>query len=52
MHVYALRPRPLALIVGEPIPTTGRTTRDAAALTELAYQAITRTYMDASAASL
>jgi 1-acyl-sn-glycerol-3-phosphate acyltransferase len=34
IHVYALRPRPLKLVVGEPIPTTGMTTRDAEALTE------------------
>lgn len=48
MHVYALRPRPLELIVGEPISTAGMTTRDAAALTQLAYDAMTRTYMDSS----
>ncbi len=34
IHVYALRPRPLRLIVGEPIATAGLTTRDAEALTE------------------
>ena len=45
MHVYALRPRPLELILGEPITTTGRTTRDAAELTRIAYEAITRTHL-------
>lgn len=34
IHVYALRPRPLKLIVGEPISTAGMTTKDAEALTE------------------
>ena len=33
IHTYALRPRPLKLIIGDPIPTTGLTTRDAEALT-------------------
>jgi 1-acyl-sn-glycerol-3-phosphate acyltransferase len=34
IHVYALRPRPLKLIVGEPIVTTGMATSEAEALTE------------------
>jgi 1-acyl-sn-glycerol-3-phosphate acyltransferase len=33
IHVYSLRPRPLKIIVGDPIPTDGLTTRDADALT-------------------
>jgi 1-acyl-sn-glycerol-3-phosphate acyltransferase len=33
IHVYSLRPRPLKLIVGEPISTEGLTTRDADELT-------------------
>jgi 1-acyl-sn-glycerol-3-phosphate acyltransferase len=44
MHVYALRPRPLKLIVGDPLPTAGLTTRDADALTERLYAAITALY--------
>jgi 1-acyl-sn-glycerol-3-phosphate acyltransferase len=34
IHVYALRPRPLKLIVGEPLSTAALTTRDSEALTE------------------
>ena len=45
IHVYALRPRPLKLIVGEPIPTAGLTTKDAEALTEQMRAAIHRTYV-------
>jgi 1-acyl-sn-glycerol-3-phosphate acyltransferase len=44
MHVYALRPRPLKIIVGDPIPTTNLTTKDADALTERLYAAISTTY--------
>ncbi|HWB33351.1 MAG TPA: lysophospholipid acyltransferase family protein [Acidobacteriaceae bacterium] len=44
MHVYALRPRPLKVVIGEPIPTTGLTTRDADALTTQLYAAIERMY--------
>ncbi len=44
MHVYTLRPRPLKLIVGQPIPTTGLTTRDAEGLTEQLRAAIFATY--------
>ncbi|HXC96876.1 MAG TPA: lysophospholipid acyltransferase family protein [Edaphobacter sp.] len=44
IHVYALHPRPLAIIVGDPIPTTGFTTRDADALTQSLYQSIATTY--------
>lgn len=45
IHVYALRPRPLKLIVGEPIPTAGLTTRDAERLTGQLRDVIGRTYM-------
>ncbi|HEX4155209.1 MAG TPA: lysophospholipid acyltransferase family protein [Acidobacteriaceae bacterium] len=45
IHVYALRPRPLKLIVGEPISTAGLTTRDADALTERLRTEIHRTYI-------
>jgi 1-acyl-sn-glycerol-3-phosphate acyltransferase len=44
IHVYALHPRPLLIIVGDPIPTTGLHTRDADALTQRLYQAISTTY--------
>ncbi|HEV2709994.1 MAG TPA: lysophospholipid acyltransferase family protein [Edaphobacter sp.] len=45
IHTYHLRPRPLAIIVGDPIPTTGLTTRDADALTQRLRDVITTTYM-------
>jgi 1-acyl-sn-glycerol-3-phosphate acyltransferase len=45
IHVYALRPRPLKLIVGGPIPTAGLTTRDADALTEKLFAVIHATYV-------
>lgn len=45
IHVYALHPRPLLIVVGDPIPTTGLTTRDADALTQRLYDSISATYM-------
>lgn len=45
IHVYALKPRPLKLIVGEPISTVGMTTRDAEALTERLKAVIHATYV-------
>jgi len=45
IHVYALKPRPLKLIVGEPIPTVGMTGKDAEALTERCRQVIHETYV-------
>ena len=45
IHVYALRPRPLKLVVGEPISTAGLTTRDAERLTERLRAEIFRTYV-------
>ena len=50
IHVYALHPRPLKLIVGEPIPTTGLTTRDAEALTQRLRAVIHDTYVRAAEA--
>ena len=44
IHVYALHPRPLQIIVSDPIPTTGLTTRDADALTQRLYGAISTAY--------
>ncbi len=45
IHIYALRPRPLKLIVGEPIPTTGMKTSEADALTERLRAVIHATYV-------
>ncbi len=51
IHTYTLRPRPLLLILGDPIPTSDLITRDAESLTEQAFQVITRTYLDHTANS-
>ena len=48
MHVYHITPRPMKLIVGEAIPTAGLTTRDAEALTEKLFAAITAMYVEHS----
>jgi 1-acyl-sn-glycerol-3-phosphate acyltransferase len=45
IHVYALRPRPLKLVVGEPISTIGMTGKDAEALTERMKAVIHATYI-------
>jgi 1-acyl-sn-glycerol-3-phosphate acyltransferase len=47
IHVYALKPRPIKLIVGEPISTVGMSTRDAEALTETLRGIIHETYIAA-----
>jgi 1-acyl-sn-glycerol-3-phosphate acyltransferase len=44
MHVYSLRPRPLMIVVGDPISTEGLTTKDADALTERLYAEIATMY--------
>jgi 1-acyl-sn-glycerol-3-phosphate acyltransferase len=44
IHVYALHPRPLLVVVGDPISTEGLTTRDADALTQRLYESISATY--------
>ena len=49
IHTYTLRPRPLLLIVGNPIFTVGLTTRDAETLTQEAFNTITRTYLEHTA---
>jgi 1-acyl-sn-glycerol-3-phosphate acyltransferase len=51
IHTYHLHPRPLQVIVGDPIPTTGLTTRDADALTQQVRDIITATYMQSHPAS-
>ncbi len=45
IHVYALRPRPLKMVVGEPISTVGLTAKDAEALTERLRSVIHDTYV-------
>ena len=45
MHTYHLHPRPLSVIIGDPISTAGLTTRDADALTERILSIITDTYI-------
>lgn len=45
MHVYVLHPRPLKLIVGQPIDTSGMTTRDAETLTDRLHRTIHDTYI-------
>ena len=44
-HLPPHAPAPSSVIVGDPIPTTGLTTRDADALTKRLYDAITTTYL-------
>ena len=48
IHVYALRPRPLRLIIGEPISTAGLSTRDADRLTAQLHAVIHDTYTAAA----
>jgi 1-acyl-sn-glycerol-3-phosphate acyltransferase len=45
IHVYALKPRPLKLIVGDPISTAGMTTKNAEALMAQLRAVIHATYM-------
>jgi 1-acyl-sn-glycerol-3-phosphate acyltransferase len=45
MHTYHLNPRPLAIIIGDPIPTEGLTSRDADVLTQRLLDVITATYI-------
>ena len=45
IHTYAMRPRPLKLIIGDPLPTTGLSTRDAEALTTRLRSVIHETYI-------
>jgi 1-acyl-sn-glycerol-3-phosphate acyltransferase len=44
MHTYHLTPRPLKIVIGEPMETAGLTTKDAEALTQRLYEAITALY--------
>lgn len=45
IHTYALRPRPLKLVIGEPLSTEGLATRDADKLTERLRGVIHETYI-------
>jgi 1-acyl-sn-glycerol-3-phosphate acyltransferase len=44
IHTYHLTPRPLLAVIGDPIPTTGLTTRDANALTDKLRSSIAAMY--------
>jgi 1-acyl-sn-glycerol-3-phosphate acyltransferase len=44
MHTYTLTPRPLRILVGDPIPTVGLTTRDADTLTRRVHDVISASY--------
>jgi 1-acyl-sn-glycerol-3-phosphate acyltransferase len=44
IHVYHLRPRALFVVLGEPIPTAGLTSKDADRLTQRLRDVITQTY--------
>ena len=46
IHTYHFRPRPLKVIIGEPLPTAGLSTRDADALTQRLFETITATYLE------
>ena len=48
MHVYHLNPRPLLLVAGEPISTEGCTTKDADALTQRIFEAVSKMYYEHS----
>ena len=49
IHTYHLKPRPLKIVIGPPIPTTNLTTRDAESLTTRLYAAIHTLYTQHSA---
>ena len=51
IHVYHLTPRPLKVVVGEPISTAGLTTRDAEILTQRLFDSITSLYREHSSAA-
>jgi 1-acyl-sn-glycerol-3-phosphate acyltransferase len=48
IHTYHLKPHPVKIVVGEPISTTGLTTRDAEAMTQRLFDAITALYFEHS----
>ena len=46
IHTYHLAPHPIKVVVGQAIQTSGLTTRDAGALTQQLFSAITKLYFD------
>ncbi len=48
IHTYHLTPRTLKVVAGDPLPTAGLTTRDAEALTQQLFAAITTLYFEHS----
>jgi 1-acyl-sn-glycerol-3-phosphate acyltransferase len=52
MHTYHLHPRPLLLVVGKPIPTTGCTTRQADQLLEQVVASIHQMFAQHSGSSI
>jgi 1-acyl-sn-glycerol-3-phosphate acyltransferase len=44
MHTYHLNPRPVLLVAGEPISTVGCTTKDADAITQRVFEAVSAMY--------
>ncbi|HEY4379121.1 MAG TPA: lysophospholipid acyltransferase family protein [Acidobacteriaceae bacterium] len=48
IHVYSLRPRVLRIVIGDPMPTAGLTTKDADALTARLYDEISKLYYEYS----
>ena len=48
IHTYHLTPRPLKVVIGQPLSTAGLTTRDAEQLTQQLFHAITALYFEHS----
>jgi len=46
MHTYSLRPRPLKLVIGEPIETTGHTSKEVGEFTAKLFNAISGMYYE------
>ena len=46
IHVYHISPRPMKLVIGDPIPTAGLTAREAEALTAQLFAAISGLYAE------
>ena len=46
IHTYHLTPRPLKVVIGEPIETTGLSTKHAEELTERLYRSISAMYLE------
>ena len=48
IHTYHLTPHPVKIVIGEPLPTIGLTTKDSEALTQRLFAAITKLYFQHS----